>query len=142
MLRAGLIVGGMDAKEGQHKVSFAPLDPLEEESEEEFNNDLSGPRKVHSKSKWKVHQDAVYWIRFLAGQFWQRRVSFTPLSFTIQCLPTASQKWYPLKETKCKIRGFPRAAPKIVLKDAWHLNCSNSKAHHQAAGDRLRRKST
>ena len=32
--------------------------------EEEPGDDLSMPRKVHYHSKWKLRQDAVYWINF------------------------------------------------------------------------------
>ena len=37
------------------------------------------------------------------------RQGLAPLSFTIQCQPTASKKWYPFKETEHYIREFPLA---------------------------------
>ena len=47
---------------------------------EEFNNVLSKPRKVHFQSKWKVSQDAVYWVNLGKAQekglqFWRDKVS-------------------------------------------------------------------
>ena len=53
ILEAGFIAGGEESKEGRHIVFCT------DETQEEFNNDLSRPRKVHNESKWKVSQDAV-----------------------------------------------------------------------------------
>ena len=41
---------------------------LGDQAEEEFNNDLSRPRKVHYNNKWKPHQGAVYWIHVARAQ--------------------------------------------------------------------------
>ena len=49
-------------------VFFTPLDPFGDDTEEEFNDDLSKPRKVHYKSEWKVSQDKVNWINLRKAQ--------------------------------------------------------------------------
>ena len=41
-------------------VVYTPLDPSPDETEEEFNDDLSKPSKVHHKSKCEVSREAVY----------------------------------------------------------------------------------
>ena len=41
---------------------------LADEIEEEFQGDLSKPRKVHNKTAWKRAQDAVYWIHLAKEQ--------------------------------------------------------------------------
>ena len=80
ILQDGLIAGGKDKKEGRHTVFFTPWNPRGDEAEEEFENDLSRPRRVHFKSWWKPHQDAVHWIHLARAQekglqFWADKVS-------------------------------------------------------------------
>ena len=65
---------------------------LGDETEEEFNDDLSKPRKVHCKSKWKFSLDAVYRIQrtrkgmeVLAAKVSRR------CCLRFQCRPTASK---------------------------------------------------
>ena len=77
ILQSGLIERGKDAKKGRQTVFFTTLDPMNDEPEEEYQ-DLSKPRKIHSKSKWKLIQDAIYWITLKKAQdkgltFWQIR---------------------------------------------------------------------
>ena len=74
----GLIAGGKDAKkEVRQTVFFTALNPMNDEPEEEYQ-DLSKPRKVHFKSKWKIIQDAIYLINLKQAQdkglqCWQTR---------------------------------------------------------------------
>ena len=46
---------------------FTALDPTNDEPEEEYE-DLSKPRKVHNKSKWKIIQDAISWVNLKKAQ--------------------------------------------------------------------------
>ena len=71
--KAGLIAGGRGGRETRHTVFFTPLDPWSaEEGEEEYCRDLTRPRKVHYKTRWKHRQNAVYWIHLGRAQaFWQ-----------------------------------------------------------------------
>ena len=68
ILDARLIAGGKDRKEGRQKVFFTPLDPFGDDTGQELNNDSLRPRKVHFYSKWKLHQDVVYWIHLARAQ--------------------------------------------------------------------------
>ena len=62
ILKPGLIAGGRESKEGRQTIFFTPLNRFgDNPDEEEPNDDLSKPRKVHYHSKWKPSQDAVYW---------------------------------------------------------------------------------
>ena len=54
------MAGRKDTKERRQTVFFTPLDPFGAEAEEEYDDDLSKPRKVHYKNKWEVCPDAVY----------------------------------------------------------------------------------
>ena len=70
ILQAGRVVGGQDTKGGRQTA----LNPTSNEPDE--YQDLSRPRKVHYKSKWKVTQDATHWINLRRAQgkgstFWQ-----------------------------------------------------------------------
>ena len=56
ILRAGLKASGKKTTEGLQEVFFAPLEPLGDEAEEEYD-DLSKRRKVHYKNKRMVSQD-------------------------------------------------------------------------------------
>ena len=52
--------------------------PFGDNPDEEPNDDLSKPGKVHYHSEWKNTQDAVYWINLARAQdkglrFWQTR---------------------------------------------------------------------
>ena len=78
VFHAGLTAGVKDSNKGRQTVFLAPLDLWEVETEEEFDGDLSKPRTVHHKSKWKESQDACSSIHFNQAQqkglnFWQTR---------------------------------------------------------------------
>ena len=126
ILQAGLIPGGKERKEGRPTVFFTPFDPFGDEAEEEFNNDLSKPRKVRYYSKWKPHQDAVYWIHLARAQekglqFWQTRSHAIVVhdSVPADCI----EKVVSMQgdETLYHRLSTPRPAPKIILKDVWIL---------------------
>ena len=66
------------ARRGDERVHSNTTGSLGRRQEEEVNNDSSKPRNVHHKSKWKVSEDAVYWIHLARAQekklkFWQTR---------------------------------------------------------------------
>ena len=69
ILRSGLIAGGRESKDGRQTVFFAPLNPFgNNPDEDEPSDDLLKPRAVYYHSKWKPHEDAVYWINFARAQ--------------------------------------------------------------------------
>ena len=59
IIHSGLNAGGTDTKERRQTVFFIALDPVNNSKEEEYQ-DVSKPRKIHYKNKWKVFQDAMY----------------------------------------------------------------------------------
>ena len=89
-------------------------------SEEEFDGDLSKPRKVHCKSKWKHTQDAVNWIHMAKAQekgltFWQTRshAIFVHDSVPADCI----EKIFENRENSLYQRlSMCRSAPKRFLK--------------------------
>ena len=71
------IAGGKDRKDGRQTVFFTAFNPMTDFQEEEYH-DVTKPRKVQCKTKWKVFQDAEKWISLRNAQdqglaFWQTR---------------------------------------------------------------------
>ena len=121
-----------DTKEGRETAFFTPLDPFGDEAEEEYD-DLSKPRKVHYKNKWKVSQVAVYWVNVGKAhdkglQFWQKRSH--AIIFMIQYQLTALKKVVsPRGDTIFHQRiSTPRPAPKIVLTKHGNRSMANFQA--------------
>ena len=98
ILQAGLITGGKDTKEERQTVFFTPSDPWSDDTEEAYD-DSTKPRKVHYKNKWKIFQDAVYWVIFEKKKkhkikdYNSGRPGLMPASFMTQCQLTALKKW-------------------------------------------------
>ena len=81
-------------KEGGQTVFFTPLDPIGDETEEEYD-DLTSPRKAH-KNKWTSSQDAISWVnlgKHLIEDCSLGKPDLTPSSFMTQCQLTALKKW-------------------------------------------------
>ena len=68
ILVAGLVAGRKESREGRQTVGFTHLDPWRNEIEEQFQGDMSKPRRVHCKTEWKRVQDAMYWIHLAGAQ--------------------------------------------------------------------------
>ena len=70
---------------GKDKQYSSPLwTPMSDKPEEEYQ-DSSKPRNLPNKTKWKIIQDAVSWIRLQSG-----KPDLMPLYFTTLCHLTAS----------------------------------------------------
>ena len=67
IIQSGLIAGGKVAKKGRQTVFFTAVDPMHELLGEQ-DYDVSKPRIVPYKSKWKVHQNAIYWVNLPVAQ--------------------------------------------------------------------------
>ena len=128
-----------DTKEGRETAFFTPLDPFGDEAEEEYD-DLSKPRKVHYKNKWKVSQVAVYWVNVGKAhdkglQFWQKRSH--AIIFMIQYQLTALKKsGKPQRRQKFSIKGFLRHDQ--LRKSCWQSIGNWSMANFQAARNLVR----
>ena len=64
ILKSGLVAGGRTSKDGRQTVFFAPLNPTFENEPGEIltSDDFTKPRMEHYRSKWRLSQDAVYWV--------------------------------------------------------------------------------
>ena len=67
IVQSGLTAGGKDTKAGRQIVFFTALDPMNEIQTNE-TYDVKEPRVVSSRMKWKVYQNAVYWINLKSAQ--------------------------------------------------------------------------
>ena len=78
IMQSGVVAGGKDAaNKGRQTVFFTALGTMNNEPEEEYQ-DLSKPRKIHCKGKWKIIQVAIYWVSLKKAQdnglkIWQTR---------------------------------------------------------------------
>ena len=113
-------------EEGRQTVFFTPLDPWRDATEEEYSDDLSKPRKLHCKSKWKFSHGAVNWIHLARAQekglqFWQTRSHATIVhdSVPADCIEKVLSENG--DKTLYQRLSMLRPAPKIVLKDVWKL---------------------
>ena len=62
IIQSGLIAGGKGARKGRQTVFFTAVGPMHEPLGKEQDYDVTQPRVVPYKSKWKVHHYAVYWV--------------------------------------------------------------------------------
>ena len=123
ILKAGLIAGGRNNKEGRPTIFFTLLNPVGDNPDEELGDDLSKPKEVHYHSKWK------YTGRRLLDQFNpSTRHRITILADKVSCLnciqlcagrlhlKVISHKG---ERTQFERLPTPRPTPKIVLESAW-----------------------
>ena len=102
------------------------MDPMSDEPEKEYQ-DLSKPRKVHYKSKWKVTQDAKNWINLRKAQakgfkFGQTRSNATILydSAPADCIErVVNTKTTEILYEKASLS--PRPPPKVIIMEAWQV---------------------
>ena len=64
VIDSGLIAGGRNASTERQTVFFTAVNPMEVHLHEQKEFDLTKPRVAVYKEKWKVHRDAVYWVKF------------------------------------------------------------------------------
>ena len=62
IIDSGTIAGGRNSSREGETVFFTAVDPMAMRHHEQKEFDLTKPRPALYKQKWKVHQDAVYWI--------------------------------------------------------------------------------
>ena len=122
ILKAGLIEGGKERKEGRQTIFFTPLDPL-------------GTKQKNSTTTYRGRDKCSITLKGSlirtpsAGSTWpgqkKRDCSFggrglTPLLFTIQCRPTASKKWYSSSSEDSSLRCLETKAVAATSAAARH----------------------
>ena len=78
--------GGKEPREGRRTVSFTPLDPVGDETEEEYD-DLTKPRKVHKNKKTILRMQSVGSIleEHKSKDYNSGRPDLAPLFFMTEC---------------------------------------------------------
>ena len=133
--------------------------PIREHSdEEEPGDDLSKPRKEHYHSKWKLRQDAVYWINLARAQdkglqFWQTRSHAIIVcnSVPTDCIQSKGGKrfiWKTFDTSSCtedssqECLAITAAAPAVLLQapgnwcEKMNKVPQQSTQNHRASGNR------
>ena len=65
---SGLIAGGQKSSRERQTVFFTAVNPMHKNHQDPIELDLTKPRLAPYKQKWKVHQDAVYWVDLQLAQ--------------------------------------------------------------------------
>ena len=65
---SGLIAGGQNSSRDRQTVFFTAVNPMHKNHQDPKELDLTKPRLVSYKQKWKVHQDTVYWVDIQLAQ--------------------------------------------------------------------------
>ena len=138
IIQSGLIAGGKDARKGRQTVFFTVVDPMHEHLTKEQYYDVTQPRVVPYKSKWKVHQSGVYWVNLPVAQkkgltFYQTQSNAIILhdSVPADCIERVVNM--KSKEILYESAYFSsRPPPKIVPKTAWQVRHED----HQHADER------
>ena len=76
IVQSGFVAGGEDTKEGRQTVFFT-VDPVNEPREDE-PHDVTKPRQVPYRNRWKSVPERSFWISLKSAQekglaFWQTR---------------------------------------------------------------------
>ena len=125
ILGSGLIPGGKESDKAPLAVFFTPLNPFDENpDEEELHDDYTIPQKVHYHSHWERNQVAVYWIKISRAQeqglqFWQTK-SFAIITHN---LVPGDCMYRVISEKRDRVLfeklATSRPAPKVTLKIIW-----------------------
>ena len=64
ILKSGLVAGGRASRDGRQNSFLHTSSPMlqDDPEEERQSDDFTTPRKAHYRSRWKLSQDAVYWV--------------------------------------------------------------------------------
>ena len=93
--------GGKDTKEGRQTVFVTAVDPMNEPQEgEPF--DVTKPRQVPCRTRWKVYQNALCWINLKSHYSVTERLLYQ------------------------KTRLSLRLPPKVLLMNAWQVQMFNT----------------
>ena len=114
-------------KNGRQTIFFTLLNPFGEHSDEEaFGKSLTLHRKVHYRSFWKHHQDAVFGVKLSQAQdqglqFWQTKSFAILVNDHVQTERICRVISENGEQILFERMPTPRPAPKIILKSRWRI---------------------
>ena len=119
------------SRNARRKTDNNPLDPFNSDTNEADSiADLKKPRKVKYQSRWRLEQDAVYWMHLSTAQdagleFWQTSSS----AIAYQSVPKESVVKVVSESGKRELFAkqlTPRERPKVTLRPPWIYERSNT----------------
>ena len=131
--------GGQKSSRERQTVFFTAVNPVEVHLHEQKEFDLTKPRLAANKQKWKVHQDAVYWVDIRLVQrkglkFFQTRSNAIVLYDT---LPSICIERVVSTETQevlyTETNRSPRPVPTFTLKENWRKDWQNDAAANSSS---------
>ena len=122
---SGLIAGGKNSSKDRQTVFFTAVNRLHENHQDPKRAWSDQNHVLHLTSKWKVHQDTVYWVDFQLAQrkrlkFYQTRSNAVILYDTLPAYCVS--KAIVIKSEEIiykKVYVSPRPLPTISYKDNW-----------------------
>ena len=126
--KSGLIPGGQKTSRDRQTVFFTAVNPMHENHQDLIELDLTTPRLLSYKQKWKVHQDTVYRVDIQHAQrkglkFCQRRSNAVILHDTLPAY--CFSKAIVMKSEEVTYQNAyvsPRPPPTISNKTYWTCN--------------------
>ena len=124
ILQSGLIAGGATQGRDRQTVFFTAADPMDQNWVEQEEIDLTKPRHAAYQQKWRISQDAVFWVEIGRAQRMELRFFKTRANAIIihnthpsMCIErVVSRKTEEILYTRTK---SPRLAPTLTLKSNW-----------------------
>ena len=125
IIASGLIAGRKNSERDRQTLLFRVVNPLDRYYYEQKELDLTKSRLAAYKYKWKIHQDAVYWVDIRRAHrmgltFFQTRSNAI---IPYDSLPSSCIEKVVSMKTKevfyTKTSKSPRPAPMITLKVNW-----------------------
>ena len=137
IFQSRLNAGGATHGRDRATVFFTAVYPMDQNWVDLEEIDLTRPRLAAYNHKWKISQDAVYWVYMGRAQrmglkFFQTRSNAIILHNTILsiCIETGmSRKMKEIFHSRTK---SPRLAPTITLKANWRQGGELGNRHHQS----------
>ena len=113
---------------------------LVNEPQEGEPHDVIKPRNVLCRTKWKVYQNAIYWINLKSAEktgsaFWQNHSNaiISDNSVLADCLESVVRT--KSEEIQYQTTHFsPRLPPKVILKSAWQARLQDHDQRGTSAG--------
>ena len=126
IIQSGLIAGRRDTQRGPQTVFFPAVDPTDEHLHRQVDCDVTKPISGPYK-KWKVHQNAVYWVQLSVAQqkgliFYQTTSNAIILHNSVPANCMAKVRSVKNQEVLYeRVSLSPRPPPKVILNSAWQL---------------------
>ena len=134
VIQSGLTAGVKRVRKKEEKRYSSPPWILGVNHKRMNPHDVTKPRQVPDRTRWKVNQKKVYRnnlkrcsTKHEGSAFWQTRSNAVILHDSV---PALKKWWIPKLKRFCirRTHSSPRLPPKVTLRNSWHVQHDD---HHQ-----------